>query len=502
MLYFLSAFLIFILFLSFQRDKRTSVKYLVSTLFFYVLAILFMILYLSKDVRYYNIIENYFNLPRSFWKTLMFLPVSKDMLIRLMNLFSLLTLFFGCQFSLTYQEQNNAGRILWIRKALRWLLVTEWVIYEPLISRFLYLFFYPHVMNSTQYALFLQILHALTVILNHLLVILSILNLFQANRQIYSFPYFKYFAYGETISYTLTMVSYLVLFGQLPQHMVRYSVISGYTSYHSLTLYSNTAVYDLFPYYLFGSALLMSLSVVMLVLISNRLNDNDFTMSRQIDAANTTSKTFCHYMKNELLALQAEVQMLEVDEEGEEDRTHIIERCQNLYSRLDVMHRSTKTSKLTLESTDLETLIRRMLDRMSTQLEGYTVRIHSGGTIPPAMVDPNFFEQALHNIVTNAIDAMENLPPERRSLSITLRSIDNWIALSVTDTGPGIAQNNLNHIFEPFFSSQPIAEHWGIGLTMTYRIVKAHNGRITVESREGKGTTFRILLPNLKKMVL
>lgn len=98
MFYFLSAFLIFILFLIFQRDKRTSVKYLVCTLFFYVLAILFMILYLSRDVRYYNIIENYFSLPKSFWKTLMFLPVSKDMLIRLMNMFSLLTLFSAVSF--------------------------------------------------------------------------------------------------------------------------------------------------------------------------------------------------------------------------------------------------------------------------------------------------------------------------------------------------------------------------------------------------------------------
>ena len=501
MFYFLTAFFIFILFLIFQRDKRTSVKFLVRTLFFYVLAILFMILYLSKDVRYYNIIENYFNLPKSFWKALMFLPVSKDMLIRLMNLFSLLTLFFGCQFSLTYQEQSSAGRLK-MRKLLCWLLVTEWVVYEPLISRFLYMALYPHVMDSSRYALFLHMIHALTVVLNHLLVIAGILNLFQAkNRQIYSFPYLKYFAYAETIGYTLIMISYLVLFGQLPQHMVRYSIISGYTGYNSLTLYSNTAVYDFFPYYLFGSAVLVSLSIIMLIVISNRLNDNDFTMSRQIDAANTTSKTFCHYMKNELLALQAEIQMLEVAGDRETERTHIIERCQNLYNRLDVMHRSTKTSKLTLELTDLEALIRRMLERMSIQLDGFTVHIHSGDIIPSAMLDPNFFEQALHNIVINAIDAMADLPPERRNLNITLRSIDNWIALSITDTGPGIAQNNLNHIFEPFFSSYPVAEHWGIGLTMTYRIIKAHNGRISVESREGKGTTFRILLPNLKKMV-
>ena len=225
-------------------------------------------------------------------------------------------------------------------------------------------------------------------------------------------------------------------------------------------------------------------------------------MSRQIDASNTTSKTFCHYMKNELLALQAEIQMLEVAPENQSEVAHITERCRNLYDRLDIIHRSTKTSKLTLESTNLEALLQKMTERMASDLKDCKVSIRTAGQIPEVMVDANYFEQAVHNIVTNAIDAMNNVPKERRHLIFTLRAIDHWIALSITDTGPGITQKNLPHIFDPFFSSQPIAEHWGIGLTMTYRIIKAHNGRITVESREGKGTTFRILLPNLAKLII
>lgn len=502
MLYFLSAFIIFMLFLIVQRDMRTSVKYLVSTVFFYALAILLMILYLSKDVRYYNILENYFQLPRTTWKTLMFLPISKEMLIRFMNLFSLLTIFFGCLFSLTYQNKNVANRVRSYRKVIGILLLVEFILYDPLTEKFLYIFFYPYIMDSGQYKLFLNVTHLLTMPINTIFILISILNLFQANRQIYSFPYFKYFAYGETFSYTLIMISYMVLFGQIPEHMIRYSKIAGYTSYTSLTLLSNTAVYMVFPYYLFFAALLMGASIIMLAIVSRKINNKDFTMSRQIDASNTTSKTFCHYMKNELLALQAEIQMLEVAPENQSEVAHITERCRNLYDRLDIIHRSTKTSKLTLESTNLEALLQKMTERMASDLKDCKVSIRTAGQIPEVMVDANYFEQAVHNIVTNAIDAMNNVPKERRHLIFTLRAIDHWIALSITDTGPGITQKNLPHIFDPFFSSQPIAEHWGIGLTMTYRIIKAHNGRITVESREGKGTTFRILLPNLAKLII
>lgn len=501
MLYFFTVFILFIVFLIFQRDQHASAKYLLGTVLLYALAILSMILYLSRDVRYYNIIEKYFLLPKSIWQTFMFFPVSKNTIIRCMNLFSLLTILVGCLFSMNYMNTATRPGVKKLRKAVVYFLILEYLIYDPFFQKMIYLFFYPQLMNSQQFTLFLKIMHFFTTVLNDLLVALSIVNLFRENRQIYAFPYFKYFAYGETISYTLIMISYLALFGQLPDCMIRFSIVSGYTAYESLPLYEHTWFYTLIPYYLFLSSVLMCICSVELARLTRKMNQTDFTISGQIDAVNTSSKAFCHYMKNELLAIEAEAQLLDVPEENQEDLNHLIERCQNLYSRIDKLHRSTKLAQLTMEQTDLEKLIAKMLNRMSPELKKYKVSVKSLGSIPKALVDPNHFEQAIHNIVTNALDAMATLPPERKNLNFTLRSIDNWIALSVTDTGPGIPEKNLPHIFEPFFSSQPIAAHWGIGMTMTYQIIKAHNGKITVESKEGKGTTFRILLPNLKKML-
>ncbi|MBQ3790801.1 MAG: HAMP domain-containing histidine kinase, partial [Lachnospiraceae bacterium] len=202
-------------------------------------------------------------------------------------------------------------------------------------------------------------------------------------------------------------------------------------------------------------------------------------------------------MKNELLAVQAEIRMLDVSDEGEEDRRHVLERCDNIYRRLNAIHSATKESKLTLVPTSLSPMLYEMIGRMSTELSGIRTDIRVIGQIPQVLADREYLEEAIHNLITNAVDVLKEVPEERRSLRVQLQNLDDWVILSVEDTGPGITAGNLKHIFDPFFSSSPISEHWGIGLTMTYRIVKAHSGRITVQTKEGQGTTFQILLPAL-----
>lgn len=498
MLYLLSAFILFIVFLSIQKDRRASIRYLLGTGLLYFAAVLFMILYLSKDVRYYNIIRNYFLLPEAAWKNLMFVPLSRNFILRALNLFSLSVVFMGCRFSLICTSHPVKSRPQKLLRLLGVFLLLEWILYDPLTEKFLYLLFYPNVMSAGSYELFLESAHLVTSFINHTAVVLSILNLFRPKNQIYSFPYFKYFAYGETAGYTLIMISYLILFGMLPVHPIRFSRFSGYTTYISLPLYDNNILYTIFPWYLLCATLTICLSIVMLSRFSRRVNAENFSISSRIDAANTTSKSFCHYMKNELLAIQAEIGLLDITEQNHEELAHINERCQNLYQRLDIIHRSTKASTLTLENTDLEALLRRTLSRMSVELSSFHVSVNRVGEIPSAFLDADYFEQAIHNLITNAIDAMSGLPYEQRNLTFTLRSLDQWIALSISDTGLGIRPQNLSHIFEPFFTSHPIAEHWGIGLTVTHQIIQAHKGRISVESKEGKGTTFQILLPDLR----
>ncbi len=498
MLYLLSAFILLIVFLSIQKDRRASIRYLLGTGLLYFAAVLFMLLYLSKDVRYYNITRNYFLLSESLWKDLMFVPLSRNLILRALNLFSLSAIYMGCRFSVVYTSRSAKSRSEKLLRSLGIFLLLEWILYDPLTEKLLYLFFYPDLMSAGTYEMFLQGIHLLTALVNNAAVIASILNLFRPRNQIYSFPYFKYFAYGETAGYTLIMIAYLILFGMLPMHPIRFSRFSGYTTYISLPLYDNNMLYIIFPWYLLCATLTICLSIVMLFRFSRKVSAENFSISSRIDAANTTSKSFCHYMKNELLAIQAEIRLLDVPEENRGDLAHINERCQNLYQRLDVIHRSTKASTLTLENADLEALLHRIVSRMSAELTDFHVSVNVVDNVPPAFLDADYFEQAIHNLVTNAVDAMSDLPPERKNLIFTLRSLEPWIALSISDTGLGIRPQNLSHIFEPFFTSHPIAEHWGIGLTVTHQIIQAHKGRISVESKEGKGTTFQILLPDLR----
>ena len=81
------------------------------------------------------------------------------------------------------------------------------------------------------------------------------------------------------------------------------------------------------------------------------------------------------------------------------------------------------------------------------------------------MLDRNYFEQAVMNIITNALEAMQRKEGNVRHLTFTLSSVNKWVILSITDSGPGIPPDVLPHIFSPVYTSQPVARHWGVGLS-------------------------------------
>ena len=102
--------------------------------------------------------------------------------------------------------------------------------------------------------------------------------------------------------------------------------------------------------------------------------------------------------------------------------------------------------------------------------------------------DPNQLKQAFLNILLNAIDAI----PNDGTISIT-SAIPSQYIIRISDTGCGIAAEDIPNIFDPFFTKK--ATGTGLGLSITHEIIKNHQGRIFVESEFGKGTTFIIKLP-------
>jgi signal transduction histidine kinase len=118
--------------------------------------------------------------------------------------------------------------------------------------------------------------------------------------------------------------------------------------------------------------------------------------------------------------------------------------------------------------------------------------------------DPDQLKQVLINLMLNGRDAMG----EGGCLSITSRRVQRMtgatgsdqkgaelIQISVSDTGKGIAESELNKIFDPFYTTKPPGQGTGLGLAISLRIIEAFNGSVSVKSTEGKGSTFTVELP-------
>ena len=154
---------------------------------------------------------------------------------------------------------------------------------------------------------------------------------------------------------------------------------------------------------------------------------------------------------------------------------------------------------------DLSELAKESLELMRPLANKRSVELHLVATQADAStnVDAGQIQQVITNLVMNAIQAM----PGGGTVELRIRSghglppadvggaeID-YLCLGVRDDGAGISHENLPHIFEPFFTTKDVGEGTGLGLAVTYGIIREHGGWITVESTLGKGTTFCVFLP-------
>ncbi|ANA39829.1 PAS domain-containing sensor histidine kinase [Geobacter anodireducens] len=146
--------------------------------------------------------------------------------------------------------------------------------------------------------------------------------------------------------------------------------------------------------------------------------------------------------------------------------------------------------KAFLREADLNRVIQDTLLLLRRECESRNVALgFEPGDVPVFRIDVEKVRQALLNLVKNALEAM----PDGGSVRVATGVDGDTAVITVADTGPGIAGDDLPLIFEPFFTRKGAGT--GLGLSITQRIVEEHHGRISVESSAGAGTTFTIVLP-------
>jgi len=132
--------------------------------------------------------------------------------------------------------------------------------------------------------------------------------------------------------------------------------------------------------------------------------------------------------------------------------------------------------------------------------------LHLGDDIPYIMADHNRLEQVFINLVTNAIDALDEKAeqPEHKGMAKQLRigtAIDgNRVLVTVEDNGVGMSKEVKNKILEPFFTTKEVGKGTGLGVSISYGIIKDYEGVIQIDSQLGKGTTFRLSFPVVQNL--
>lgn len=150
-----------------------------------------------------------------------------------------------------------------------------------------------------------------------------------------------------------------------------------------------------------------------------------------------------------------------------------------------------RPAPLQIKVTTLNQVVHKTLELLQPELDnrGVAVKSRLARTLPATPIDPTQIQQALVNLIKNALQAMT------KGGTLTLQTGEGadgvWVV--VADTGGGIPQEQLNRIFEPFYTTKK--KGTGLGLMIVQRIVRAHGGRIELESHVGRGTTFRLWLP-------
>ncbi len=186
-----------------------------------------------------------------------------------------------------------------------------------------------------------------------------------------------------------------------------------------------------------------------------------------------------------------------------------VEKDSSVYKNLSVIEKETRRCKEIIENlmkfarqedvkkqlTDVNEVIEETIAIVDHQLSVNKVKIIRGlgEGLPAIFADGNQIKQVLINFIINAQQAMEGEPGEVRVSSGLLAS--GWVEIRVADNGPGMTEEVKAKVFEPFFTTKPAGKGTGLGLAVTFGIIRDHQGTVAIESEPGKGATFIISLP-------
>ena len=232
-----------------------------------------------------------------------------------------------------------------------------------------------------------------------------------------------------------------------------------------------------------------------------KTNEAYMIQSEKLASLGQLASGMAHEIHNPLTIISGEAQLyLErftgKDEQVDKLLSSIIEECHRAADITRRILRFAKPAPMEFGQVDLGTIIEESMTLVAYQVRLDRIQRHVEypKDLPKVRGNQNQLQEVLLNLVLNACQAMGQ---DGGTLEVVVLPAEDHLELRVSDSGPGIPQSKLRKVFDPFYTTKQTGT--GLGLFVSQRIVNAHEGTISVQSVEGKGTTFTIRIPIAKE---
>lgn len=236
-------------------------------------------------------------------------------------------------------------------------------------------------------------------------------------------------------------------------------------------------------------------------LTEKRTLERQLIHTQKMESIGTLAAGIAHEVGNPLASISALVQVAQRNSKDPfvNEKLSLVKSQVTRISKIirDLVDFS-RPSNYELELTDINKVIKEAVEitKVGTKAKDITFETNLSDSIPMLPLIADQIQQVFLNILLNAVDAIsEKKEKKNEKILVTSHADSDWLTITFVDTGPGIKEENINKIFEPFFTTKKEGKGTGLGLWVSYGIVKSFQGDIKVKSKVNEGTTFVIKLP-------
>jgi signal transduction histidine kinase len=500
LIYVTIAFLTLSIVLTYRNLRHRSTRFLYAMIFGWTMSMTGLILFVSRHAYYFNILTSLFSINQTIWRRIILLHAPVDMTIRLINIGTWLFVYSLAGFVTSFAgipKKPSDQRIIFLLLAV--FPIIDSLYYDPAIYKAFKTSVF-HLDPTTVLNPFEGTIGTMIGILFGSIrlayYILPVLGLWISGFARPRVTFLRRLFFIHTISITLITIIHRMIFSWAPMHMIKGTLIDGYFFYRTPSF--DTMVFSLriFPFVVYGVLFIIAILIYRYNTTEAYQRNLDTHIRRSIDTAKLGVRTVAHSVKNHLVAIQNEADYLRRSITLNEDQSRslelILESCNTSLEYFTTVDRKLGSISVDLHPVDLEGFVKIRMEGQKRVPDHINIKINLNNSEAYCYIDEDLLADALTCLLDNAVEAIADEPG---TIEINVLNDEKWGIIEVRDTGCGIEEEFLSTIFSPFVSTKASTNNWGIGLSYCHRIMSAHGGKVTVETKTGQGSCFRIALP-------